>query len=339
MDRLGLVDYLIDKAQNKNYVIQIKIICPITDVNSDIINRILQQAPKNNNIIRIVNGNDTSSAIIVVDNAKFLKAELREPEAEEFSGAIGLSFYSNSKASVDSYRLFFELLWKERTTNEKLKLHDKMQEEFINIAAHELRTPTQSILGYSELLLKDRHDKTTKKDYEIIQAIHRNANRLQKLTQDILDISRIESQTFKLNNEIFNLVDNISDAIKDVKRQIIDNKINISYKAPNNDVYINADKERISQVISNLLNNAIKFTSKEGTISIITTEVSGSKVDEGDKNKNNKEVIISVKDTGSGIDPAIMLRLFEKFATKSDKGTGLGLFISKTIIEAHGGKI
>lgn len=213
-----------------------------------------------------------------------------------------------------------------------------MQEEFINIAAHELRTPTQSILGYSELLLKDLHDKTTTKDYEIIQAIYRNANRLQKLTQDILDVSRIESQTFKLNNETFKLADIISDAIKDVKRQIIDNRIKMSYKAPNNDVYINADKERINQVISNLLNNAIKFTSKEGTISIITTEVSGGKVDE-DKNKNKKEVIISVKDTGSGIDPVIMVKLFEKFATKSNKGTGLGLFISKTIIEAHGGKI
>jgi signal transduction histidine kinase len=210
-----------------------------------------------------------------------------------------------------------------------------MQKEFINIASHELRTPTQSILGYSELLLGDLRDKKTK-DYDIIQAIYRNANRLQKLTQDILDVSRIESQTFKLNNETFNLADIISDAIKDVKRQIIDNKIKMLYKRPN-DIYINADKGRINQVVSNLLNNAIKFTSKEGTISITTTEVS-DKVDE-DKNENKKEIIISVKDTGSGIDPAIMLKLFEKFVTKSDKGTGLGLFISKTIIEAHGGKI
>ena len=155
IDRLGLIDHLINKGNKEingkerqeqgeeegeetEDEFQAKIICPLSDANLNIVNRILQNTSPSNNI-RFVNGNDSSFGIIIVDNTKFLKAELREPEAEQFSEAIGLSFYSNSNSSVESYRLFFELLWKERTTNEQFKLSDKMQREFINIAAHELK--------------------------------------------------------------------------------------------------------------------------------------------------------------------------------------------------------
>ena len=141
MDRLGILNYLIDKCNEQikgkeeregEDIIQVKIICPISDINLDIVNRILQNTSASNSI-RIVNGNNSSSGTIIVDNKKFLKAELREPEAEQFSESIGLSFYSNSKPSVESYKLFFELLWNERTTNEQFKLSDRMQREFINI--------------------------------------------------------------------------------------------------------------------------------------------------------------------------------------------------------------
>jgi signal transduction histidine kinase len=262
--------------------------------------------------------------MIIVDNTRFLKAELREPEAEQFSETIGLSFYSNSRPSVESYKLFFELLWNERTANEQFKLSEQMQKEFINIAAHELRTPTQAITGYSELI--EMEPENTK---IYLNPIIRNSKRLQKLSENILDVTRIESQSLKLTKEEFDPHDVISSIVGDYRSLLLDNenKINLNIVYEPKRIILNADKGRIAQVISNLLSNAIKFTTKEkGTICVVIE-------------KNNSEIIVSVKDTGSGIDPNIMSRLFTKFATRSDVGTGLGLYISKNIIEAHGGRI
>jgi two-component system, OmpR family, sensor histidine kinase VicK len=326
IDRLGIIDYLIGKCsrEEKVDVVQVKIICPISDANLNIVNRILQSTTDASNNIRIVNGSNSSFGMIIVDNTKFLKAELREPEAEQFSEAIGLSFYSNSRPSVESYKLFFELLWNERTTNEQFKLSEQMQKEFINIAAHELRTPTQAITGYSELI--EMEPENTKM---YLNPIIRNSKRLQRLSDDILDVTRIESQSLKLTKEEFDLNNVISSIVGDYRSLLLDNEnsvnLNIVYEPKS--IILNADKERIAQVISNLLSNAIKFTTKEkGTICVVIE-------------KNDSEIIVSVKDTGSGIDPDIMPRLFTKFVTRSDVGTGLGLYISKSIIEAHGGRI
>src|ERR671921_821253 len=213
------------------------------------------------------------------------------------------------------------------SANEQLKVHDNMQNEFINIAAHELRTPIQPIILLSEAL------KSTIKDNEqltLIDVISRNAKRLRRLTEDILDVTRIESKSLKLHKEQFNLNDVIVNTIDDIKiNRYFNNKkndIKILYDS-DKDIFVKADKERLSQVIFNLLSNAIKFTSGEGgNISIISE-------------KKDNQLIVSIKDTGSGIDPDILPRLFSKFVTKSFEGTGLGLFISKSIIEAHGGKI
>jgi signal transduction histidine kinase len=221
--------------------------------------------------------------------------------------------------------------------NEQLKVHDKMQQEFINIAAHELRTPTQVIVGYCGLV-----GSHPEKREEILQAISRNAERLQRLTNDILDVARIESKALNLNKEQFKLNELISNVVKDYKSQIEKQveKIKLVYnneedRREKNDLVVKADRGRIAQVISNLISNAIKFTKERGdeestgTITITTIE-----------KKDTKEVVINVKDTGTGIDPEILSRLFTKFATKSQSGgTGLGLFISKSIIESHGGRI
>jgi signal transduction histidine kinase len=169
----------------------------------------------------------------------------------------------------------------------------------------------------------------------MIQAIYRNAVRLQKLTNDILDVTRIESRSLKLNKEQFNLNDLISSVVEDYKNHIEKENDNVKlFYDPKNDVggvvaLVEADKGRITQVISNLLGNAIKFTKHAGVGDIYISAYTN----------DNHQVIVSVKDTGTGIDPEIMPRLFTKFATKSQTGTGLGLFISKSIIEAHGGKI
>jgi signal transduction histidine kinase len=220
---------------------------------------------------------------------------------------------------------------------EKIKESEKMKNDFINIAAHELRTPIQPILGLSKIL-SDRTGQI--ENYkEHIDIIFKNAKRLHKLADDILDASKIESHSLKLNKEQFDLVEAISAAIKDHVNQLgKDNKnivISCDVNAGNlkeenqsikdNVIMVIADKNRINQVLSNLLGNAIKFT-QDGNIIVIIK-------------KNIKEIIVGVKDEGQGINREILPKLFDKFITDSTAGTGLGLYICKNIVEAHGGKI
>ncbi len=218
-----------------------------------------------------------------------------------------------------------------KTANEQLKVHDMMQKEFINIAAHELRTPTQSIVSYSELL--QRHPE---KKEQIADAILRNANRLQRLTTDILDVTKIESNSLKLNKERFNLADLILSVLNDFKNDIQKKgaDIELIYE-PNDYPILEADKGRLTQVLANLLSNAIKFSKKTGgKISVANGIQKTQSSDYG-----HKKVLVSIKDNGVGIDPIIMPRLYTKFATNSESGIGLGLYISKSIIEAHGGQL
>ncbi|HEV2875655.1 MAG TPA: sensor histidine kinase [Nitrososphaeraceae archaeon] len=206
------------------------------------------------------------------------------------------------------------------SANEQLKFHDKMQKEFINVAAHELRTPIQPILGLSQIIQSNVMDENLRSQVKVIE---RNAKRLQGLTNDILDVTRIESHTLKLNKGKFNLNDVITNCINDVTINNNGKNVKLSYEP--RDIIVEGDKGRISQVISNILSNATKFTT-EGSI-LIKSE------------KHDNQVMISVKDTGSGIDPELFPRLFSKFVSKSFSGTGLGLFIAKSIIESHNGKI
>ena len=198
--------------------------------------------------------------------------------------------------------------------------------EFINIASHEMRTPVQCILTHAEFLY-NRPEKYTK---EYAQAIFRNAMRLQTLCNNLLDINRIERQTLKLKKEKFDLTELISCVIQDFKNSIQNfrydvKNIKLLFESPG-EVMVEADKDRLSQVITNLVDNSFKFTER-GSLKITL----------GKKDKDN--AVITVKDTGSGINPYILADLFSKYMTISAKGTGLGLFVSKNIIEAHGGNI
>jgi signal transduction histidine kinase len=273
---------------------------------------------------------EARSKILIVDNSTYLMVELKDNSKETFVEAVGSAIISNSKSTILSYVTMFDSLWRQAELYEKLEAHDRMQKEFINIAAHELRTPTQAILGYSELLQDDSGEHTA----DMLKALTRNAYRLQRLITDILDIARIESGTLILEIESVNLTDLITTAIGDAKNQVkISGKsIEISYfhkqiqdAQQKKDLIVDADKDRILQVLSNLLSNALKFT-KEGSIAVTTEKV-------------ENEVIVKVKDSGSGIDREIFPNLFERFVSKSEKGTGLGLFISKNITLAHGGRI
>jgi signal transduction histidine kinase len=223
--------------------------------------------------------------------------------------------------------------------NEKLARQSKIQREFINITAHELRTPIVPIITLTELLYSNikkenqsqkNLSKENEKKQEFLQVILRNCYRLYRLTEDILDVTKIESQTLKMNKEMVELneiIGNVIDDYKDIisKKRYGSDQIRLVFEPSKENIFVNADKVRITQVLSNLLDNSLKFT-REGNI-IITIEMI----------KENQEVMVSIKDSGTGIDPEILPQLFKKFATKSEQGTGLGLFISKNIIETHGG--
>ncbi len=352
---------------------------------TNIYNRIKNTNKQKGNIEfrRIESLSAINTGCLIIDKKELLVIELKDDSKDSFLEAIGSSIYSNTQTTVFSYISIFDTLWTQtelyesiRTANEELQStteelreslqilanvnreltvtneildkQDRMQKEFINVAAHELRTPTQSIVGYCEMI--DVFPENTEK---YLEPVKRNAEKLYRLTEDILDVSRIESGTLRLEKSKFDLKEMILNLIEDLtakmKKEDYVIKSNIEDRDKNTNIqliypelsaeplFVYADKNRIQQVLSNLLGNALKFT-ENGVITINTEKF----IDTIKNNENTKErefVSIKIKDTGKGIDPEVLPRLFEKFATKSDKGTGLGLYISKNIIDAHGGKI
>lgn len=348
-------------------------------------------------------------AILVVDRKASLAIELEEEEKEEVEEeerkgllatskrkgsyrTIKLATYSQNKSTVLSYISIFESLWKEIELNERItsllaeiKRRETIERDFINMAAHELRTPIQPVLGLAQIL-QTKKNVDTKEQGELLSVIIRNARRLNILTENLLDLAKIESNTLKLQRETFSLTELIFEAIADMKSQLSSNEvmINVEYndrsarayndndnhkenKAinsgskilyPNDNpppVLVDADKTKIMQVISNLLTNAIKFT-RGGKVAIIidnnrtklrkekerggereVRQGEGGELKQGEE--TGREIVVSFRDSGTGIAPEIIDKIFEKFVTKSEKGTGLGLFISRKIVEAHGGSI
>src|SRR5215218_1731850 len=338
MKRLEVLDAL-QKASLQG--VNVRVICPVTDVSAEIIERLRVESQ-----IKLAIGNESESGIMIIDSSRFISAELVNPTSETFSEAIGIALYSNSKRSTSMLRSFFNSLWNQAELYSRLELQEKMEKEFVNMAAHELRTPVQPLLGMTDILMsqfeedqqeeeEERGGKKNKKKAivvtkEEIEMIARNVKRLERLTSDILDVSRIESNALKLNVEVIDLNEKIRIVVNDEISAIPQGKeLEIIFdqreSAP---LFVRGDKSRLFEVLSNLIGNAIKFTDSGGTITV-TAEKSTAK----------KEAIVSIKDTGKGIDMEILPRLFTKFASKSDKGTGLGLYLSKGIIQAHGGKM
>lgn len=279
--------------------------------------------------------------IVVIDKKECVIVETKDDSKDDSFHAAGSSVYSNSKAIALSYASIFQSLWVQTETYERLKSYSRMQREFINNAAHELRTPIQPILGIAEILrFGTEVNKVDNKQMlnESLDIILRNARRLNDLSNNILSASLIESQSFKLDRNLFNLNSIIVDSIKSAKVQFLtsDNYTNLKivYDQKSEvaaDINLDGDESKISQVVHNLLNNAFKFTD-EGTITISVKR-------DVNKVENKKVIVVSIKDTGKGVDSEMLSRLFTRFATKSFAGTGLGLFISKHIVEAHGGEI
>jgi signal transduction histidine kinase len=236
------------------------------------------------------------------------------------------NWHKEMRKQVQKHKLELE------ETAEKLAIIDQGQKEFIDIAAHEFRTPIQSVLGYSEFI---RSSLVNFDDY--FDNLFKNAKRLEKITNDILDVSKIDSQNFELSKTYFDLNDTIKKIVGNHEKEALDKKVKIIFEPKKQEIKtISADESKIQQVIDNLLSNALDFT-KDGTIIIKVYDLS---IRSDDKDSETQESIaIDVKDTGSGINEEIMSRLFEKFSRRSDSGAGLGLYITKKIVDMHGGKI
>ena len=326
-EKIGIIQSLRNAAQRG---VEVKVLTP----NEDKVDPKMQALFHNMGDIqlrRIQHKSDSPTSekartkILIIDKKEYLIVELKDDSKETFVDAVRLAIHSSTESTVKSYMTLLESLWEQAELYDQLEVHGKMQREFINIAAHELRTPMQPIIGLIEILQSKFRDR----DSELVITkdelglLARNARRLERLASDILEVSRIESNTLKLNKELFDLNEKVRNVVGDFDSSSNSGrKIVVRTGEP---LFVEADKTRIFEVLSNLIGNAVKFT-LAGTITVAAK-----------KNGGNAEV--EVRDTGSGIDPDIMPRLFTKFATKSEQGTGLGLYLSRKIIEAHGGKI
>jgi signal transduction histidine kinase len=417
-EKIGIIDVLNDATVQRN--VKVRILVPI----HPLIEKLVEQQPfllpaatykigtnkKNSNFksiryIQEISG--TRATILVVDKSTSLVMELKDDSRDSFEAAMGFSIYSTNLSRILPYASIFENLWIQaelyhqiKKANEKLRIQDKINKEFISIAAHELRAPIQPILGLS-YLLKYKKELLKGKEEESLEIIMRNAEMLQRLAENMLDLTKIENHRLNLKKKIFDLDELLCNIVFDFGKQFeqqqqeqqVKTKIELRYynqmsfneiteasqirQRLGNNIKIEGNKERIYQVISNLINNAIKSIDEqngegEGGAKVgkieLTTRIEHnhhhkdseyqieyhSKFDNNNINNNIHNstdnnstdsiipdivVIVAVKDTGRGIDAEIMPRLFTRFATNFRTGTGLGLFISKSIIEAHKGKI
>lgn len=277
----------------------------------------------------------TGMSLLLVHRIELMVWEMKDDTKDDPYEAMGRATYSNSKSLVLSLYQIYGIMWKQTELYENIKMHNRMQSEFVNIAAHEIRTPVQPIIGMADLIEAQFNgsDKVevTRDDMALII---RNARRLERLTSDILEITRIESGSVKLHKEVLDMNVKVQNVVRDAKNDMMPaskiNAVELVVETADHPLMVNADKSRIYEVISNLLSNAIKFTD-DGRIVV--------RAEKNEQDGGRQYVLVTVRDTGPGIHPDILLRLFTKFASKSEHGTGLGLFISKSIIEAHGGRI
>jgi len=221
-----------------------------------------------------------------------------------------------------------------RLANIELKRLDKIKSEFLSIASHQLRTPLTVIKGYSSMMLEEQYGRLSEKIKEIMEKIFQSTQRLVLMVDDFLNISKIESGKMNYDFITFDVKKIAEDLIKDLTTNNPKaKKLNLSLTGDGEKFELNGDKNKIMQVFSNIIDNALKYTD-EGEIKVDISHES-----------NIGKILITVRDTGVGIEPTMIPRLFQKFsraetiARLHTEGSGLGLYVAKMIIEDHGGRI
>ena len=271
-------------------------------------------------------------------------------------------FYTTQLDSINKYKLLFDVQWGRAELAERLYIQDIMQRNLIDTIAHELRTPTQAILGYSEMATIDIDNNDAGQYYKhYFDSIIRNANRLNSIVINILNVAKIDNTTFNMNKEECNIYDIVYEAVNDYRYvsktdDNLKNK-NIQFEVSESSVKsvrANVDKIRIYEVLTNLFNNSVEFIQSIGTVTVQVTVVDRHYLDKinqekshdyksleksVDKHDNDKFILVQIKDDGKGIDKYVLSKLFNKFVSTVDNHIGLGLYVSKYIIESHGGRI
>jgi two-component system, OmpR family, sensor histidine kinase VicK len=325
--------------------IKIRVLTPFDEKISDLVNDLKKFS--NIELKFLAEPLHLKVTIVVVDRNYSMAVELVNDDVDNSIEAMGLSTFSNSKSTVLYYVSIFESLWKQADIYKKaeelydqLKYKNETQRQFLNIAAHELRNPIQPILGLAEVMLSNKNLNVIQQE-ELLRIIINNAKKLHFLTNNLLDVARIDENLFSLELQEFDIVGLANDVIKEVKNQITNNKkIKIDLKCTEKSLNVNGDKIRLNQVFLNLINNAIKYTD-EGDIlvSIKRSNVNGNSNNNLNNTDNDTFALIQIIDKGMGIQENIKQKLFSKFTKGTKIGTGLGLFICKNIVENHGGKI
>jgi signal transduction histidine kinase len=322
--------------------VKIRILTPFDEKISDLVNNL-----KNSSKIDIkylAEPLQLKVTIVVVDRTHSMAVELVNDNVDSSIEAMGLSTYSNSKSTVLYYVSIFESLWKQADIYKKaedlydqLKYKNETQREFLNIAAHELRNPIQPILGLAEVMLSNKNLNVIQQE-ELLRIIVNNAKKLHFLTNNLLDIARIDENLLSLELQELDIIQLANDALKEIRSQINDKKIKIILKCSDNSLNVIGDKIRLNQVFLNLINNSIKYTN-EGDIVVSIKKSSSENSKSNNDDNNDNFALVQIIDKGLGIPPTIIQKLFSKFTKGSKTGTGLGLFICKNIVEGHGGKI
>lgn len=324
---------LLRNASEKQKV-KIRMLLPSSDRSDQLIEETKSNVP-NIDIRTISSSLETKISILIVDNKQCLILELKDDKQNTSHEAVGLATYSISPTIISSYLAIFESFWRQAELFEKMKEVEILEKDFINFAAHELRNPVQPIIGFSELLYSKIENQEHRR---LLDEVILNARRLERLARVMLDVTRIENNSLILTKETVDTAKVVKDIVDSYNQNLREkNAVNKSKNLEElmiiqngvKDLEVTLDKVRITQVICNILDNALSF-SHEGKIKVVLKK---------EKRNGQNFLLVRVKDTGPGIDPEILSKLFTKFASKSDMGTGLGLFISKGIVEAHGGKI
>jgi two-component system sensor histidine kinase VicK len=329
---MGALPLLKDASEKRK--LRVRMLLPSSGKADQLIEQTKSNVPKID-IRTISTSLETKISILLVDSNKCLILELKDDKQNTSYDAVGLSTYSVSPTIISSYLAVFESFWRQAELFEKMKEVEILEKDFINIAAHELRNPIQPIIGFSELLYSKIDNQEQRR---LLDEVILNARRLERLAQIMLDVTRIENNSLILTKEIVDLGKVIRDIVESYNRKLEEKNVEGNRQNAKELVVIHdgiksintsIDRVRITQVICNIIDNAVSF-SHEGTIRVILKK---------EKQDGQNFLIIGVKDMGQGIDQEILPKLFTKFASKSHMGTGLGLFISKAVVEAHGGKI